>query len=484
MTDHAPSPSSPAAVPPTRSSSHASSDTAPLSRPSSPETTDAPRPSGTPTTPAAVTADPVVSPSKPRLFGFLGAGLITGASDDDPSGIATYSQVGAAFGYGLSWTLLFSYPLMVAIQVISARIGRTTGHGIAGIVRRYYPNWLLQWVVALLLIVNVINLGADLGAMADAMTLLLPAPKWLYVLLFSAICIAMQLLLQYTRYVAVLKWFTLSLFAYVAVLFVAHLHWGQLAHDLFVPHLIWHSAYLTAVVAIFGTTISPYLFFWQSEEEVEDMHSHPTQLPLLEAPSQGPRANARIQKDTMVGMGLSNVVALAILATTAATLNASGITDIETSAQAAKALLPIAGPFAALLFTVGIVGTGLLAVPVLAGSAAYAVGEAREWPVGFSRPMQEAKAFYATIAIATIFGMLINFSSLNPIKALYWSAVLNGVVAVPVMVVMMLISQRKDILERFVIGGWLKILGWLATFVMFVIAAAMLLTAAYPLFSA
>ncbi|CAN7725473.1 divalent metal cation transporter [Caballeronia sp. LjRoot29] len=420
--------------------------------------------------------DPVIGPTKPHLLGVLGPGLITGASDDDPSGIATYSQVGAAFGYGLSWTLLFSYPLMVAIQMISARIGRTTGHGIAGVLRLHYSTWLLQWVVALLLIANIVNLGADLGAMADALALLLPGPKWLYVLLFSVICVAMQLLLQYTRYVAVLKWFTLSLFAYFAVLAVAHVNWGQLASNMVLPRPVWTSAYLTAVVAVFGTTISPYLFFWQSDEEVEDMHVHPRRLDLFDAPEQGPKALRRIEVDTLAGMGLSNLVALAILATTAATLHAGGIVDIETSAQAAQALRPIAGPFAALFFTVGLIGTGLLAVPVLAGSAAYAIGEARNWPVGFTRKMQEAKAFYATIAVATLIGMIINFTSINPIKALYWSAVLNGVVAVPVMFVMMKIVSRPDIMGKFAAKGWLRALGWMATAVMLVISVAMVVT--------
>lgn len=420
--------------------------------------------------------DPVIGPTKPHLLGVLGPGLITGASDDDPSGIATYSQVGAAFGYGLSWTLLFSYPLMVAIQMISARIGRTTGHGIAGVLRLHYSTWLLQWVVALLLIANIVNLGADLGAMADALALLLPGPKWLYVLLFSVICVAMQLLLQYTRYVAVLKWFTLSLFAYFAVLAVAHVNWGQLASNMVLPRPVWTLAYLTAVVAVFGTTISPYLFFWQSDEEVEDMHVHPRRLDLFDAPEQGPKALRRIEVDTLAGMGLSNLVALAILATTAATLHAGGIVDIETSAQAAQALRPIAGPFAALFFTVGLIGTGLLAVPVLAGSAAYAIGEARNWPVGFTRKMQEAKAFYATIAVATLIGMIINFTSINPIKALYWSAVLNGVVAVPVMFVMMKIVSRPDIMGKFAAKGWLRALGWMATAVMLVISVAMVVT--------
>lgn len=421
-------------------------------------------------------ADPVVGPSKPRLLGVLGPGLITGASDDDPSGIATYSQVGAAFGYGLSWTLLFSYPLMVAVQMISARIGRTTGHGIAGVLRRYYPNWLLQWVVALLLVANVINLGADLGAMADAMALLVPGPKWLYVLFFSVICVSMQLLLQYTRYVAVLKWFTLSLFAYFAVLVAVHIDWASLTRHFLVPHITWTADYLTAVVAVFGTTISPYLFFWQSEQEVEDMHAHPRRLDLLRAPEQGPKALRRIEIDTLTGMGLSNLVALAILATTAATLNAAGIVDIQTSAQAAEALRPFAGRFAALFFTTGIVGTGLLSVPVLAGSAAYAIGEARNWPVGFTRKVQEAKAFYATIAIATLIGMIVNFTSINPIAALYWSAVINGVVAVPLMVVMMLLVSRTDIMGRFAARGGIRLLGWVATGLMTLIALGMLVT--------
>jgi NRAMP (natural resistance-associated macrophage protein)-like metal ion transporter len=427
--------------------------------------------------PGIVSADPVVGPTHPPLLGVLGPGLITGASDDDPSGIATYSQVGAAFGYGLSWTLLFSYPLMVAIQIISARIGRTTGHGIAGVLRSYYPNWILQWVVALLLIANIANLGADLGAMSDAFQMLVPGPKWLYVLLFSGISICMQLMLQYSRYVATLKWFTLSLFAYFAVLFVVHTDWSALGSNLLIPHPIWRADYITAVVAVFGTTISPYLFFWQSSEEVEDLRAHPIRQPLLEAPQQAREALHRIRVDTLVGMGFSNMVALAIMMTAAATLHRHGITDIKTSAQAALALAPIAGAKAAFLFTAGIVGTGLLAVPVLAGSAAYAIGESRGWPVGFSRKLLEAKAFYATIALATLIGMVINFSPIDPMKALYWSAVLNGVIAIPVMFAMMNIVTRTDIMGSFIVKGWLKALGWLATITMLLIGMAMVITA-------
>jgi len=418
--------------------------------------------------------DPVVGPSKPRLLQVLGPGLITGASDDDPSGIATYSQAGAQFGYGLTWTMLFSYPLMAAVQIISARIGRTTGHGIAGVLRLHYPSWLLQSVVVLLLVANTINLGADLGAMADAVYLLLPGPRWLYILLFAGVCLYMQVFLQYTRYVAVLKWLTLALFAYFAALVTTHVNWGQLLRGLLVPKLTWSPDDLTTIVAVFGTTISPYLFFWQSAEEVEDMHVHPRRIDLVDAPEQGTAALHRIEVDTLVGMAFSNIVALAIMMTTAATLNGNGVVDIQTSAQAAEALRPIAGRFAFVVFTLGIVGTGLLAVPVLAGSAAYALGEARRWPIGFSRRMQEARAFYATVALATVVGMIINFTAINPIKALYWSAVINGIVSVPVMVTMMLMASRPDIMGRFAVVGWLKGLGWAATVVMALAVLAML----------
>ncbi|GAC1336911.1 MAG: Nramp family divalent metal transporter [Beijerinckiaceae bacterium] len=420
--------------------------------------------------------DPVVGPSKPRLLSILGPGLITGASDDDPSGIATYSQAGAQFGYGLTWTMLFSYPLMVAVQMISARVGRTTGRGLAGNLRRHYPGWLLQSLVALLLIANTINLGADLGAMADATSLLLPGPHWVYIALFSGICVYMQVFLQYTRYVAVLKWLTLALFAYFAALVTIHIDWGAFASGLFIPRLESKTEYLTTIVAVFGTTISPYLFFWQAAEEVEDIEANPRRVDLIDAPEQGESALRRIELDTLVGMGLSNLVALAIMVTTAATLNANGTTDIQTSAQAAEALRPIAGQFTFVIFALGIIGTGLLAVPVLAGSGAYALGEARRWPTGFSRHWQEAKAFYATVAIATLVGMVMNFTGINAIKALYWSAVLNGIVAVPVMATMMLMAARSDIMGRFAITGWLRWLGWIATGVMAVAVVAMLVT--------
>ena len=320
--------------------------------------------------------------------------------------------------------------------------------------------------MALLLAANVINLGADLGAMGEAVTMLVPGPAHLYVVLFGVICIVTQVFMQYAHYVRVLKWLTIALFAYVATVFMVDVHWGQLAHDMVLPPLQWNDAYLTGIVAVFGTTISPYLFFWQAAEEVEDIDTKPTRDRLLRKPAQGQSALHRIGIDTLVGMGFSNIVALAIIVTAAATLNAHGITDVDSSAKAAEALKPIAGPFAFALFAMGIIGTGLLAVPVLAGSTAYAIGEAMKWPSGLARQPKEAMAFYATLAIATVVGVVLNFLPIDPIRALYWSAVINGIVAVPVMVIMMLMAARTTVMGRFAIGGWLKGVGWLSTGVM------------------
>ncbi|ACA21164.1 natural resistance-associated macrophage protein [Methylobacterium sp. 4-46] len=420
----------------------------------------------------------VVGPSKPRLLRVLGPGLITGASDDDPSGIATYAQAGAAYGYGFGWTLLYSYPLMAAVQMISARIGRTTGHGIAGVLQRHAPAGLLRVTVTLLVIANTVNLGADLGAMADAATLLLPgAPRWLLVLLFAGICVVLQMLLAYSRYVAVLKWLTLALFAYFAALATTRVDWRAFALGTLLPRIGLDREALTTVVAIFGTTISPYLFFWQSSQEAEDLHVHPRRRELIHAPEQGRTALHRIEVDTLAGMAVSNLVALAILGTAAAALHAHGTVDIRTSAEAAAALRPIAGPFAETVFALGVVGVGLLAVPVLAGSSAYAVGEAWRWPVGYARRVQEAKAFYGVVGLATLVGMLISLTpSLDPVRALFWSAVLNGVVAVPVMAVMMWVAARPEVMGRFAVTGWLKGLGWLATAVMAVAVVGMVAT--------
>lgn len=400
------------------------------------------------------------------LFARLGPGLVTGASDDDPSGIGTYSQAGAQLGFGIGWTMLFTYPLMAAIQEISARIGRTTGHGIAGNLCRHYPNWLLQSIVALLFVANTINIGADFSAMADAMTVLIGGPRILYVVVFATICIAGLVFVDYDRYAVVLKWMTLSLFSYVAVLFAAQVPWKEALAGVLIPKFTWSREYFTTLLAILGTTISPYLFFWQASQEVEDVEASDERRPLTKSPRQAPDAFSRIRADTLTGMGFSNFVALAIIFATAATLNKAGITDIETSAQAAEALRPIAGDLAFVLFALGVVGTGLLAVPVLAGSAAYAIGEARRWPVGLSRRPMRAGAFYGTLALACMLGVAISFSPVDPIRALYWTAVINGVIAVPVMTVMMLMTSERRVMGKFIIKGWLRGLGWLSTLAM------------------
>jgi NRAMP (natural resistance-associated macrophage protein)-like metal ion transporter len=420
---------------------------------------------------------PASDPKKPRIIRLLGPGLITGASDDDPSGIATYSQAGAQFGFAISWTMLFSYPLMVAIQQISARIGRTTGRGIAGNLRQHYPNWLLQGTVALLFVANTINIGADLGAMADALGLLIGGPRLIYVIAFGSLCAVLQVFMTYIRYVAVLKWLTLALFAYFGTIMVVEIPWPEAARGFLLPTFRPDVAFWTTVVAVLGTTISPYLFFWQAAQEVEDIRVEPERKPLVKAPHQGPDAIERIRLDTYIGMAFSNLVALAIIVTTAATLHAGGVTDIATSSQAAEALRPVAGPFAFTLFALGIVGTGLLAVPVLAGSAAYAIGEARRWPVGLGRKPERAKAFYATLTIATMVGVALNFSPINPIKALYWSAVINGVVAVPVMITMMHMTANPKVMGKFPVHDGLRLIGWMATVVMATAAIAMGVTA-------
>jgi NRAMP (natural resistance-associated macrophage protein)-like metal ion transporter len=403
----------------------------------------------------------------------LGPGLITGASDDDPSGIGTYSQAGAQLGYGIGWTMLLTFPLMAAIQEISARVGRVTGHGIGGNLCRHYSTTLLNVVVALLFIANTINIAADLGAMADATKLLIGGPAMLYVLFFGVTSVVAQIFFDYSRYVAVLKWLTLCLFAYVGALAVAHVHWGEAVAGVLIPKMTWSADFLTTIVAILGTTISPYLFFWQASQEVEDQRVDRTKQPLIQRHSGAQREFYRIRADTIVGMAFSNLIALSIIITAAATLHAGGKTDIQTSAQAAEALKPIAGAFAEWIFALGIVGTGLLAIPVLAGATAYAVGEARRWPVGLARKPKAAIAFYSVLALSGAIGVALNFTSINPISALFWSAVINGVLAVPVMLVLMMMARRQDVMGRFTISGPLYWLGWLSTAAMALSVAAM-----------
>jgi NRAMP (natural resistance-associated macrophage protein)-like metal ion transporter len=418
----------------------------------------------------------VKQPERPKLLEIMGPGLITGASDDDPSGIATYSQAGAQFGVNLGWTLILTFPLMCAIQQISAQIGRVTGYGLSGNLRRNYPTSLLYGLVGTLIIANTINLGADLGAMGAALKLLIDGPALLYVAAFGLLSVALEIFVRYSRYVSILKWLSLSLFAYAATLFAVHVNWPDVGYHLFVPEISRKGEYLTVVVAVFGTTISPYLFFWQAGEEVESEKENPRSHPLKLAPSEAPFELVRIRLDTWIGMAFSNLIALCIVLTTAVTLNAHGITNIQTSSQAAEALRPIAGRFAFSVFALGIIGTGMLALPVLAGSAAYALGEALRWPVGLAREPMKAKAFYGTIAIATLLGGAMNFTAIDPVKALFWSAVINGVVAVPIMAMTMRMATDRKIMGEFSVRGLLRVLGWLATAAMTIAALSMFAT--------
>ncbi len=405
----------------------------------------------------------------------LGPGLITGAADDDPSGIATYSQVGAQYGYGMGWTLVLTYPLMVAIQEISARIGCTTGHGIATNLRRHYPRWLLDVLVISLLIANVANLGADVAAMGDAATLLVGGRMQAWIVAIAGLSVLAEVLLSYARYASVLKWLTLSLFAYVAAVILAHANWGDALAGAVIPRLDLGRAGFTALVAVLGTTISPYLFFWQSSQEVEELARHHHKPLCITPRTAGPELR-RIRVDTLVGMAASNIVALFIVWATAETLHRHGILTIDTSVQAAQALAPLAGRFASVVFAAGIIGTGLLALPVLAGSASYAVCETMRWNSGLDRKPRQARAFYGVIAGATLLGVGLAFTPIDPMKALYWSAVLNGVLAAPLMAAMVVIGSNPRIMGRLTLGLGLKIVGWAGTAVMAAAAVGLFLT--------
>jgi NRAMP (natural resistance-associated macrophage protein)-like metal ion transporter len=420
---------------------------------------------------------PPPAPEKKNILRMLGPGLITGAADDDPSGIATYSQVGARFGYGLLWTIVLSFPLMIAIQEVSARIGRVTGRGLAGNMRRHYPRGMLYVIVFLLIIANVINLGADIGAMGAACHMLVGGPALAYSAGLAVVALLLEVFLSYDRCSWYLKWLTLALFAYVLTALVVHVPWGQALQGAFVPRIALNGGTLAAVVGVLGTTISPYLFFWQASLESEEVEDAPGEEPLTKAPEQAPEALRRIRYDTVIGMLVSNVVSFFIIVSAAATLHAHGVTNIKTAADAAAALKPIAGPFASVIFAMGIVGTGLLAVPVLAGSAAYAVGEALKWPVGLERRPLDAKGFYGALAAATLLGLALNWTHVDPMEALFWAAVINGVVAVPVMVVMMLMFDNRRVMRGFAhTSPVLRALGWLATVVMALAAAGLFLT--------
>lgn len=416
------------------------------------------------------------SPKKKSLLGRLGAGLITGAADDDPSGIATYSQVGAAYGYGTLWTVVLALPLMIAIQTICARIGRVTGHGLAANIRSQCPFALAVGFVFLLFVANIINLSADIGAMGAALKLLIGGPAFAYAAGFAVLSVLLQIFIPFAAYSPLLKLLTLSLFAYVGTVLVIHVPWLAVAKGTFLPAIRFDAKYAVAVVAVFGTTISPYLFFWQASQEANEVRITLGRKPLRRASQQGPAALTRIEVDTVSGMLFSEVVAFFIILTAAVVLHANGKTDIQTSSDAAAALLPIAGKFAFWLFAAGIIGTGLLALPVLAGSGAYALGETFRWKTGLESAPGKAKLFYGTIALATLLGVALSFSPMDPIKMLFWSAVINGVIAVPLMAVIMFLASRRKVMGSFVISLRLKIVGWLATLVMLAAAVVMFAT--------
>ncbi|PDT15433.1 iron transporter [Rhizobium sp. J15] len=401
----------------------------------------------------------------PQFLKSLGPGLVTGAADDDPSGIATYSQVGAQFGYTLGWTMLFSYPLMAAVQGLSAGIGAVSGNGLAKNLKLHYHRWLAYAAMGLLFAANFVNIGADLAAMGAALRLLVGGPEVVYALLFGILCATIQVLVPYPAYVSVLKWLTLSLFSYVAVVLMAGVQWGEALDSIVMPSVAFTGDYFTAIVAILGTTISPYLFFWQAGEEVEELRRRKLAR-LRRNPDAAEPELGRIRMDTLVGMGFSNIVALCIIVAAAATLHLNGVEQVETSAQAAEALKPVAGELAFAVFAVGIIGTGLLAVPVLAGSAAYAVAESFGWPEGLDKKLREAKAFYATIVVATIASVAVTMLGVDPVRALYWSAVVNGVLATPIIIMMVIMARNPAIMGGLKAPRWMVFISGLTALIM------------------
>jgi NRAMP (natural resistance-associated macrophage protein)-like metal ion transporter len=407
----------------------------------------------------------------------LGPGLITGAADDDPSGIATYSQAGAQFGFNTLWTLVLTYPFMVGIQLVSARIGRVTGRGLAANIRRAYSPWLLYVIVALLLVANVINIAADIAAMGEAMHLVTgTGSQHMYSLGFGILCLALQVFLPYSTYVRYLKWLTLGLLAYVATAFAVNMPWTEVLVRTVWPHFRFTKESVALIVAVFGTTISPYLFFWQASQEVEEIRNDASTRALRTRPRDALAQMKRMKADTLIGMGFSNLVAFFIILTTAVTLGAHGITDIQSSSQAAEALRPVAGEFAFVLFALGIIGTGMLAVPVLAGSAAYAVTESFRWRNGMDLKVVEAREFYGIIALATLGGVLLDFAPVDPIAALVLSAQINGVIAVPIMTVMMMLAHNRKIMGKYTLTTRHTLIGWLGVAIMLVAVVAMFAT--------
>jgi NRAMP (natural resistance-associated macrophage protein)-like metal ion transporter len=417
-----------------------------------------------------------VAPRRMRkFFAELGPGLITGAADDDPSGISTYSVTGASFGYAPLWTAIFSFPLMASVQLMCARLGMVTGLGLAGVIRRQYSRWVLWGACSILIVANVVNIGADLGGMADATAMVTGVNSLVWTPVYAVLIVSLLFWTSYRFIAKIFKWLTLILFAYVITAFLAHPDWRAVLHSTFIPHIEWSSAYIATFVGILGTTISPYLFFWQASQEVEEERKIGRQtVEEREGATDEELSNSRT--DVMAGMFFSNLVMYFIILTTAATLHAHGKTTIDTAQQAAEALKPLAGNGAYLLFTLGLIGTGMLGVPVLAGSAAYAVSEARNWRCSLEDKPRLAKKFYAIVASSMILGLVLDYAGFNAVKMLFWSAVLNGVLAPPLIVLVLLLTSNKKVMGDRVNPPLLKWLGWACAVVMTVAAIAMFAT--------
>ena len=412
---------------------------------------------------------------KQHPLAHIGPGLITGVADDDPSGIATYSQAGAQFGLNMLWTMPLAFPLMAAIQSICARIGRVTGKGLAANIKSAFPPVVVRGVVLLLLIANTLNIAADVAAMGEVSELVTGVDRHAMTLVFVVTTLGLQIFIPYHRYVVFLKWLTLSLLAYAAVLFTVHVPWDQVALRTVWPKFKIDASAAAVVTGVYGTTISPYLFFWQASEEVEELQRHKGAGALTATPKDAPPELRRIKWDTWSGMFYSNITSYFIILATGVTLHVAGIRDINTAAQAASALKPLAGQFAYLLFALGILGVGMIGVPVLAGSGGYALAEVLGWKEGLERKVKDARGFYGIIALSVLAALVIQYSPIDPMKALFWSAVINGVVAVPLMAVIIVLASKKSVMGAYTASRSLIALGWIATAVMGVAALAMLI---------
>jgi NRAMP (natural resistance-associated macrophage protein)-like metal ion transporter len=411
----------------------------------------------------------------PRILRILGPGFITGASDDDPSGIATYAQTGALFGLSQLWTAAFTFPLMTTVQEMCGRIGLITGHGIAGVMKRHYSKSMLYTAVMLLVFANTINIGANLGAMAAAAALLIKIPFVFLLIVMTVIILVLEVFITYKIYARFLKYLCLSLFAYVATAFVVKVDWIAALRATLIPHISFSRDYLMNVVAVFGTTISPYLFFWQANEEVEEEISQQKLRCFGKGiPKITSKDISRLRLDTAIGMLFSNITMWFIILTAGTVLHANGFVQIASAAQAAEALRPLAGDFAFTLFAAGIIGTGFLAVPILSGSASYAISESFNWNAGLYLKLRKAHGFYGVITIATLVGLLINFLGLNPIQALYYTAILNGLIAPPLLVMILLIANDKVVMRGRVNGVAQNILGVATIIIMSVMGIALL----------